>query len=236
MDASRGRFGGVAADDPPCGNRAGRAMSGWRIQSLFWMAGLAAVIASLCDLIMLSVVIMPPDELGAAPNLLLGVSGIFGSAAIPVYVMGYWAVARSLDPMYSRLRRTIEVSGVIIAVVGGIIHATTAVFIYQEQSSGGVWAVEDALRSGPFLPALWTLAMAASLFATGAIILSLFSGRWSLPRVVAVFNPVVVTALVIGGAVAGGSERVAEFLVPAAPNVAHMVFFMVGAVGAGRLG
>ena len=214
----------------------GEAMSTGRsgIQGLFWLAALAAVIASVCDLMMLSVAIVPADDLGVAPNLLLGVSGVFGSVAIPVYAVGYRAVARSLDPMHSRLRRSIEISGAIVGVVGGIIHATTAVFIYQEQSSGGVWAVEDAIRLGLLLPALWALALGASLIATGAVLFALFSGRWSLPRVVAALNPVVATALVIGGALTIGSERLAEFLVPAAPNIAHVVFFVVGAACAGR--
>jgi len=198
------------------------------------MAGFAAIVASACDLMMLSVVIVPPAELLLSPNLLLGVSALFGTISIPFYAMGYVAIARSLDPIHSRLRRTIESSGLVVGIVGGLIHAITALLIYREQSSGGVWAVEDAVRSGPLLPTLWAIALVASVVATIAVILALFTGRGSFPRVVAILNPIAVTVLIVGAVLGGGSEEMAEFVVPAAPNLAHIIFFLVGAASAGK--
>jgi hypothetical protein len=49
-------------------------------------------------------------------------------------------------------------------------------------------------------------------------------------------NPVVVTVLVIVGMLAGDSGRLAAFVVPAAPNLAHGVFFIGGAMRAGSIG
>jgi len=117
---------------------------------------------------------------------------------------------------------------------GGLIHAITALFIYREQSSGGAWAVEDTVRSGPFLPTLWAIALVASVVATIAVILALFTGRGSFPRVVAILNPIAVTVLIVGAVLGGGSEEMAEFVVPAAPNLAHVIFFLVGAASAGK--
>ncbi len=105
----------------------------------------AAILASVCDLMMLSVVLVPPAELWVVPNLMLNTSAVLGTLAIPFYAIGYGAIARSLDPVASRLRRTIRISGTIVGAVGDLIHAMTAVSIYQEQSSGGVWTVEGAL-------------------------------------------------------------------------------------------
>jgi hypothetical protein len=45
-----------------------------------------------------------------------------------------------------------------------------------------------------------------------------------------------VTVLVIVSVLGAGSERLAVFVVPAAPNLAHVVFFMVGAMCAGSMG
>ena len=210
-------------------------MKNWTSKDLLWIAGAAAMIASVCDLMMLSVVLVPPAELWLAPDLMLGTSGVLGTLAIPFYAIGYGALARSLDPVASGLRRTIRISGTIVGAVGGLIHAMTAVFIYQEQSSGGVWAVEDALRSGPLLPSLWAVAMMAAVVATAAIAFAKFSGRASLRPIVSVLNPVVVTALMIVGVLGAGSERLAAFVVPAAPNLAHVVFFMAGALCAGSI-
>jgi hypothetical protein len=61
-------------------------------------------------------------------------------------------------------------------------------------------------------------------------------GRASLPPIVVALNPVVVTVLVIVGMLAGDSERLAAFVVPAAPNLAHGVFFIGGAMRAGSIG
>jgi hypothetical protein len=210
--------------------------NGWATKDLLRMAGVAAIVASLCDLMMLSVVLVPSADLWAAPDLMLGASAVLGALSIPVYAIGYGAIARSLDSAYSGLRRTITVSGMIVGVVGGVIHVMTAILICQKQSSEGVWAVEDALNSGPLLPILWAIAMLASLVATGAIVFAKFSGRGTLPAIVAALNPAVVTVFVIAGVLVGGSEGLAAFVVPAAPNLAHVVFFIVGAMCAESIG
>lgn len=213
-----------------------RSENDWTTQDLLWLAGTAAIVASVCDLMMLSVVLVPPADLWAAPNLMLGVSAVFGAISIPFYAIGYGALARCLDSANSGLRRTITTSGMIVGGVGGLIHAITAILIFQKQSSRGVWAVEDALRSGPLLPGLWAMATLASIVATSAIVFAKLSGRASLPPIVVALNPVVVTVLVIVGMLGGGSERLAAFVVPAAPNLAHGVFFIVGAMCAGSIG
>jgi hypothetical protein len=41
----------------------------------------AAILASVCDLMMLSVVLIPPAELWVAPALMLGASAVFGTLA-----------------------------------------------------------------------------------------------------------------------------------------------------------
>jgi hypothetical protein len=193
------------------------------------MAGAAALIASVCDLMMLSAALVPPTDLWASTERLLGVSAVLGTIAIPVYAVGSTAIARSLDFGHSGLRRTIIVSGTIIGTVGAVIHSMTAVFIYQAQSAGDVWAVDDALRLGPLLPFLWAVAAAASVLAASVILFSAFSGRSSLSRIVAAQNPVAATVFIVVAVLAFGSDRLSQFLVPAAPNLAHLLFFVVAA-------
>lgn len=198
------------------------------------MAGAAALVASVCDLMMLSAALVPATELWTTPNLLLGVSAVFGTIAIPFYALGYWAIARSLGTGHSGLRRTISLGGLIVGVVGGVIHATTAWLIYQTQSAGDAWAVDDALSVGPLLPILWGSAGAASLSAASVILFSALSGRSSLSRIVAAQNPVAATIFIVVTVVALGSDRLSQFLVPAAPNLAHLLFFVVAASSAAR--
>jgi hypothetical protein len=207
----------------------------WATERLLWMAAAAAVVASVCDLMMLSVVLVPPAGLWAEPNLLLGVSALFGTIAIPFYAVGYAAIARSLGPGDSRLRRTITLSGTIVGVVGGVIHGTTALFIYQTQSAGDVWAVDDALRLGPLLPTLWAVAGAASVLAAGVILFAVLSARSSLSRIVAAENPVAATVFIVVCVLALGTEPLIEYVVPAAPNFAHVIFFVAAASSAARM-
>jgi hypothetical protein len=203
-------------------------------ESWLWMAAAAALVASICDLMMLAVALVPPTDLWAAPNLLLGVSAMFGTTAIAFYAVGYAAIGRSLGAGHSGLRRTISLSGLIVGFVGGVIHATTAWLIYQAQFAGDAWAVNDALRVGPLLPILWGAAGTASVVAASVITFSAFSGRSSLSRIVAAQNPVAATIFIVVAVLALGSDRLSEVLVPAAPNLAHVLFFVAAASSAAR--
>jgi hypothetical protein len=56
-------------------------MKDWTPKDLFWIAGAAAILAIVCDLMMLSVVLIPPAELWVALALMLGASAVFGTLA-----------------------------------------------------------------------------------------------------------------------------------------------------------
>jgi len=191
------------------------------------IASIAAVVASVADLMMLSVVLISAPEVKVAPGVLLSVSAILGSIAIPFYALGYAAIARSFTSPAPGLRRTIVVSGIIVGVMGGILHAATAVFIWRSWESGLMVKPGDVLHSGLLLPMLWGLATAATLLASGALGFAVVAGKSSLRPVVAVLNPVVGTALIVSLVLVSGSKNLAEFLVPAAPNLAHVIFFFV---------
>jgi len=184
----------------------------------------AAAVATAGDLLLLLVGNSQRPELALPqpPAFALPLGGILGVCAIPFYALGYRAVARAIRPGSPVLARVVLVCGVAAAAVGALIHGLTALAIGEAIRAGTAAAppVEAVAASGAVLVASWLAAAVFFLAASAAI----FASR-ALPRSVAWLNPVAVTlALVLAGL---PTELGRSFLVPAAPNLAHVVFFFV---------
>jgi len=194
------------------------------------MASAAAVVASACDLLLLYVIVAPSGLATAARSLVVA-SGVLGAIAIPFYVLGYAAIARCIEPGSRVLRRGVVGSGVIVGVGGGAIHGATAIFMLRAQAAGVTWEdpMAGVLHSGFVLPMLWGLAVVAAACASVVLVYAAFTGRLALRTAVVVVNPVVVTVLLVAVSLACGSETLGNFFAPAAPNLAHLIFFVVAA-------
>jgi len=197
----------------------------------FAIAAAAAVFATAGDLLMLWVGNATRPELGLASppagTLWLGAAlGVFG---IPLYAAGYRAASRALAPECSLARHIVAWTGGVFALVGAGIHGLTASMIADAIASGA--AGDDPLAAvmagGSLIVGLWVFATALMLAASLAFAFEVARGRSALPRAFALLNPLFATiALAFVGL---STEPLRAFLTPAAPNVAHVLFFAAAA-------
>ena len=150
---------------------------------------------------------------------------MLGVVAIPIYVLGYRAAATLVAGAYERHARVIAGAGTLGSVLGAVIHGCTALVIRHGLASGA--PAEDPLATvagSPLLLALWAVATLLVVAASVAFTTAVRRGVPGVPRGLAWANPAVVTiALSLAGSVTPMSRA---FLVPAAPNLAHVVFFV----------
>lgn len=186
-----------------------------------WATG-ASLAASVGDFLLLYVAnARRPEFQWPLPSpLWLWLGGLLGVLAIPLYALGYGALAKVVPQPSGRI---IWLCGWITGIVGSVIHGLTTFYIYgslQLQYIPGD-PIEEVLRTGWLLPSLWLVATLAVLALTGFLTIAFW--RKLLPPRLFWFNPVLMTlALSLLGL---ASPQLAAFLTPAAPNLAHLVFF-----------
>jgi uncharacterized protein DUF6796 len=190
----------------------------------------ASLVASVGDLLLLATSNATRtgfEWLGQPSEAVLLLGTYLGVLAIPCYGLGYARVAARIAPPY---RRWITAAGVAGGVLGGTIHGLTGLVVHVEQSGGAAGVDPVALlgRYGAYLLPLWAAAALAILAGSVAYTAALLAGRATLPRAVAFANPIVVTVLLV--LVGATSEIGRAFVVPAAPNLAHVVFFAIAAL------
>jgi hypothetical protein len=199
-------------------------------------AALAALAATAGDLLLLHVANGPRPQLpGSAalpPALWLG--GALGVAGIPVYALGYGAAARSLDPGEAWASRTVRVTGGLAALLGGVIHGLTTLRLAADVRAGLPAGEPLAVifASGWLILSLWGIASLLATWASVVVARAVGRGRSRLPRGLAWTNPALLTVLL---GLAGLPALVLRtFLTPAAPNLAHTLFFAACAVAPWR--
>jgi hypothetical protein len=195
----------------------------------------AAIAATIGDFLLLATAnaTRPGFEWLPAPSEpALWVGTYLGVLAIPCYGLGYRDVARGLPAPHRAVVTSLGVAG---GVLGGTTHGLTGLAIHVE-SAGGMGLDPVALlgRYGAYLLPLWALVGAGLVVGSAAFALGVGSGRPSFPRWMALANPAVLTLAVVFAGTASDTGR--AFLVPAAPNVAHVAFFALAAAtsNAGR--
>jgi hypothetical protein len=191
------------------------------------LALVAAVAASAGDLLMLYVANAQRPELGLPPpaEWVLRVGALLGVAGIPLYALGYRAVARRLAESAPRAARLVWIAGAGAAVAGAVIHGLTALLIHSEVQAGApTRSPLEAVASWGAVPLVaWCVAGALALVASVAMLRVGVSRDSGLPRWWAWLNPAVATLAVAVPGLASDLGR--SFLVPAAPNLGHAVFF-----------
>jgi hypothetical protein len=191
------------------------------------VASAAAVIATVGDLLMLLVAnaLRPELNLHRVSGIMLPVGGILGFAAIPFYALGYRAVACMIQHSSFTLSRIVLICGYGTAAIGALIHGLTAFSIRESIASGSAVGspLESIAASGGLLLVAWGIASLLVLTASIAIFLAAGSGSRPLPRWLSWLNPATVTFIL--GAAGFPWELGRSFLVPAGPNIGHVVFF-----------
>jgi len=188
----------------------------------------AAIAATAGDLLLLATsnATRPGFEWLPAPSeTLLLVGTYLGVVAIPCYGLGYRDVAARFEPPY---RPWLVALGVAGAVLGGTTHGLTGLVIHVEQTGGmgGVDPITVVARHGAYLLPLWAAIAVVTILGSAVFATGVLGGRSSFPRWMALANPAVLTLVLV--LVGAASETGRAFLVPAAPNVAHIVFFGLG--------
>jgi len=199
-------------------------------------ATIAAVLASAGDLLLLAVAnaVTPALAAGGASRAPALVCGYYlGVLAIPCYAVGYWSVGRRLPPRHGH---TVAALGACGAVLGATIHGVTGAAIATvalEPASAATADGVDVLR--PFmayLAPLWAIVALATIAGSVAFAIPVMRGESSYPRWLALANPV--AGIVVISACASFSAVTRALIVPASPNLAHVIFFGVVASMAGR--
>jgi hypothetical protein len=193
------------------------------------LAAGAALVASAGDLLLLYVANAQRAEAGLpeAGEAPLWIGGALGVVAIPFYALGYLAASRVVAGVSARASRALLAAGAAVALLGSVIHGLTAVHISAEVAAAA--PVRDPLAllvgSDPLLLVLWCLAALAVAGASALFAWSVARGGTLAPRGAALANPALVTIAL--AALGMPSVLLRAFLTPAAPNLAHFVFFFV---------
>lgn len=204
----------------------------------FAVAAAAAVVASIGDLLMLWVAnaLRPGSGVPSPPPGALGLGAALGVAAIPLYALGYAAAAARARPALGSGAGGVMLAGGLGAVLGAYIHVATAWLIEDQMRGAGTTPVgsplEGVMLAGGALTLPW--AAAALLVTLASAALAYAAGRAAVPRVWLIANPAVATMLL--AATGAATELGRAFIVPAAPNLAHVVFFATALRSAGARG
>jgi hypothetical protein len=186
-------------------------------------ATVAALLATLGDLVLLwvSYAASGAFPIATPPAGVLMPATWIGAVAILGYVAGYWQAACGLVPAGERLARAVFLAGAAMAGVGAVIHAMTGLAVHDELLRGG--DVSPARMVGAQLP-LWLVGLACGGVAGGLFAAAVLRRPTAYPRWMAAANPFVLPP-VIAAVAAPFGPRVRAFVVPAAPNIAHALFF-----------
>lgn len=176
------------------------------------IAALAAVAASVGDLLLLWIA-------GGGERSWLAAAHYLGVLFIPLYALGYRAVGRMLrsPPIFW--------IGVYAAAVGAAIHGITTMAIWSSpplQDAGDRFASLTPIL--PYLIPLW-LFVGTLTFAGSALQFRVVRAMPSMPPWFAWLNPSALIVIVAGLAAPFGS--IAEYMIPAAPNLVHVIYFGV---------
>jgi len=186
------------------------------------LATIAALVATAGDLGLLWASNAPAFGLAPLSHAGLVAATLAGALAIPLYALGYRAAACELPPPD---RRVVVWLGVYGAALGAAVHLATGLIVHFERTAGGA-PPDPYAAMAPY--AVWL----GPLWAVLAVVNAVASLRWArgvgrgtagYPRTLRFVNPlaVVVAVSALGAPFAWGRA----FVVPAAPNVAHVVFF-----------
>jgi hypothetical protein len=203
---------------------------------LAWLAAAAAALASGGDLLMLYVAhaARPELGLGPVPAGLLTLGGVLGVLAIPLYALGYRAAGGLAASAGEAPGRAIVALGTAAALAGALIHGLTALHIRADLAAGAPVREPLAAVAAWGLPilVLWGAAALMVLAASVLFVGCVLRARGRLPRALALANPALLTVLLALPGVC--SSLAAAFLTPAAPNLAHGLFFLACGLAARR--
>lgn len=193
------------------------------------VAAVAAVIASASDLLLLYVANAQRSEFGLpeAGRAWLWLGGAIGAVAIPFYALGYRAAAGLVAAASVRAARWLFLAGAAGAALGSVIHGLTAAQTRTQlaASTPAGDPLASLVSGGPLLLTLWSLAALLVGAASALFFWFVSRGGTVAPRAASLSNPGLLTVVLAAAGLPHLLLR--SFLTPAAPNIAHLLFFGV---------
>ncbi len=155
---------------------------------------------------------------------ILWAGALLGTVVIPLYALGYSKVARLVRPHSSKLGWFLAISGTGTAVSFAWVHVFTALVISESLVPAVAGVEPEGLTF--FQAGLAIGLIPATVFVTTvsiAIFVAASTRVRALPRWLALLNPAAAT--IVLALVALPLEIGRMFLLPSAPNLAHLAFF-----------
>lgn len=152
-----------------------------------------------------------------------------GVLAVPLYIVGYWHVSRVLEPASAWLRRgVLLLAGYTFAVAN--VWLGQRIFLAQTVQARadagpeleeflGVLLEQFAANNEPLIQLVRVLVLVLSV----AIVVPIWRRQTGYPRWMVAFTPIVLLAAIFASYFLVPSVGV--YLLPAAMNVAHVIFF-----------
>ena len=201
-------------------------------RTLISVACVGAIAASLGDLMMLYVgnAQRPELHLAAPPAAVLWVGAALGVIGIPVYGLGYLGLRARFVRRARTAANVLAGTGLAACAVGAVVHALTALAIDASSGSSAPSQapLEAVAGTRGALGTSWLVCGVA--FAAASAAFAYLQGRSAVgsARWLAAANPLAITVALIALSVPFEWGR--SFVAPAAPNLSHVVFFLVWSV------
>lgn len=153
-----------------------------------------------------------------------------GVLAAPLYLVGYWHIAQMLKPAGKRLAMAVFGLGVYAFMIGDVwlggrvnlaltVKAREAVDGPLKQTLSDL-LTDISAHNEPLINIVRVLVLIISLL----MIFGILSGKSHYPRWIALFTPIAILVVIFGSyAIA---PIIGVYLLPAAMNLAHLVFFV----------
>jgi hypothetical protein len=121
------------------------------------------------------------------------------------------------------------VLGALGGALGAVVHGVTGHVIRVEELAGapGADPLVVVAQHGAFLLPLWCALTVMTVAGSTIYARAVLGGRTAYPRWMALVNPTLL--LVVTSVIAVPSLWLRAFLLPAAPNLVHIVFFVAAA-------
>ena len=197
--------------------------------TLFRIACAGAIAASVGDLMMLYVGNAQRPELNlAAPSpAVLWVGAALGVVGIPLYGLGYVGLRGRFVRRAQTMANVLAGAGVVACVSGALVHAMTALAIdaslaVQAPSQAPLEAVAGTRGA---LGTSWLVCGVAFAVASAVFVYMQARHAAGSARWLAAANPLAVTVALIVLSIPFEWGR--SFVAPAAPNLAHVAFFLI---------
>ena len=159
---------------------------------------------------------------------ILAMGGLLGCLSIPLaYALGFAVMARVIRPIAKTIAAIILFCGIGGAIIGPIIHGMTWMSIRSAIITGAISSsspMEAIVEQGGILLNVWIIGVVLLLVISILIVWSDIRRPRAIPLWLAFLNPIVLNLLI--GTLGSFSEIGRSYIVPMAPNLAHLGFFI----------